>query len=144
MSLSPFQFNTPKLTELSFIINQNFVRDSSAPLPLSLHFNRNIIKNDGENTAIVELTLHMNVDRNDVKDESAPYWLNVKYGAQFIWESIVSEEAAQRFLNVNAPTLLLSYIRPIVAQMTAASPFPEYHLPFINMVELFEVENKGN
>ena len=37
-----------------------------------------------------------------------------------------------KLLNQNAPSLLLSYIRPIVVQITAASPFPTYNIPFMN------------
>lgn len=35
-------------------------------------------------------------------------------------------------MNVNAPALLYSYIRPVIAEMTGNSMFPRYNLPFMN------------
>ena len=39
------------------------------------------------------------------------------------------------YLNQNAPAVLLGYLRPIVAMITAASPFSAYNLPLINFRE---------
>ncbi|MEI3592754.1 MAG: hypothetical protein V8Q05_07985 [Lachnospiraceae bacterium] len=36
----------------------------------------------------------------------------------------------EKLLNQNAPSLLLGYLRPIISQITAASPYNAYNLPF--------------
>lgn len=46
---------------------------------------------------------------------------------------IAEGETVGECLNVNAPALLLSYMRPIVANITSSSIFPAYHLPFVNL-----------
>lgn len=38
----------------------------------------------------------------------------------------------EKLLNQNAPSLLLGYLRPIISQITAASPYNAYNLPFID------------
>ena len=38
-------------------------------------------------------------------------------------------------LNVNAPALLLGYMRPIVSSITNSSALPVYNIPFINFKE---------
>ena len=88
-----------------------------------------------DNEAVVELTLQIN-KQEDKLIERAPYWLEVKYGAMFEWKDGDDEKLIQNYLNINAPAMLLSYIRPVVAQLTSASPFGTYHVPFINMAEL--------
>ena len=46
-----------------------------------------------------------------------------------------AEEQQEKLLTQNAPALLLSYMRPLVASATAASPYPAYHLPFIDFTK---------
>lgn len=44
-------------------------------------------------------------------------------------------EISEAMLKCNAPALLLSYMRPIVANITNVSKFPVYNLPFVNFQE---------
>ena len=54
--------------------------------------------------------------------------------SDFKWEDL-DEKTVDSMLNLNAPALLLSYMRPIVANITNSSKFPTYNLPFINFKE---------
>lgn len=45
-----------------------------------------------------------------------------------------------RLLNQNAPSLLLSYLRPIVAQVTSASKYGTYNIPFVNFTKPMKAE----
>ena len=47
-----------------------------------------------------------------------------------------------RLLNQNAPSLLLSYLRPIVAQVTSASKNGTYKIPFVNFTKPMKAEIK--
>ena len=40
-----------------------------------------------------------------------------------------------KLLNQNAPSLLLSYLRPVIAQVTMASPYGAYNIPFIDFTK---------
>ena len=47
----------------------------------------------------------------------------------------LSDERVESMLKMNAPALLLGYMRPIVAGLTNSSNFATYNLPFINFKE---------
>lgn len=51
----------------------------------------------------------------------------------FRWDNEVENE--DLLLKQNAPALLFSYIRPIIATITASSKYPAYDLPFVNFTE---------
>ena len=64
-----------------------------------------------------------------------PFELEIKVASDFKWDDSLSDEKVEYMLNTNAPALLLSYMRPIVANITNASKIPAYNLPFINFVK---------
>lgn len=48
------------------------------------------------------------------------------------WKEKLDEEKVHKLLNQNAPSLLLSCLRPVISQLTAASPFGTVNIPFMN------------
>ena len=54
--------------------------------------------------------------------------------SDFEWEDM-DESMIDTMLHINAPALLLGYMRPIVATITNSSKYPVYNLPFINFNE---------
>ncbi len=133
MALSKFQFIRPMLMGVSF--ERNLDADFKENVVPAIHLQRYFGKHES-NSAIVELTLQLN-KKDDEVDKTAPYWLEVKYGAVFEWEAGTDKQEVASYLEINAPAMLLSYIRPVVAQLTAASPYGVYHVPLINMVEVY-------
>lgn len=129
-TVSKFQYKAPVLTETEFRINREYVKQKG-PIPINIHLQREVTPLENANKAIIELTVYLN--GNETKwDDDAPYWAKVKYGAQFEWDDNVTEEDIEKFLRTNAPALLIGYIRPVIAQLTAMSPFPVYTLPLID------------
>lgn len=57
-------------------------------------------------------------------------------GANFMWEEAIGEERAKQLLNINAPAVLLSYIRPMVSSMTNSSKYPALNIPFIDFTKV--------
>ena len=135
--VSNFQFEEPLLLEANFCLNPEYIPDASKEIQLDINFHRNISMEDGTKEAIVELTVRINKNEDSIK-ENCPYWMLVKYGAKFIWTEEYPPEIRDNFLEINAPSLLLGYIRPIISQLTAFSPYPVYNLPMINMNEIFK------
>ena len=43
-------------------------------------------------------------------------------------------------LEINAPSLLISYIRPLVALVTGSSKYPAWNIPFLDMRKTKEVK----
>ena len=138
MTESNFRFNPPYLTAMDFIINQSYQREKNEVVPVALYLQTNVNRNPEAPDAKVELTVKLNHDDigNSVPD--APFWITVSYSSKFAWENVIPEEMVERFLRVNAPTVLLSYIRPLVAQITSSSPFPTYNIPFLNLTKMQE------
>lgn len=128
MKKSNFQFLDPYIKELHFIENENFNRERNE-IPLENSFAVHVQKSQDENMAVVELSLKISSANNQ-----APFEMRIDLASTFLWENL-EDEKVDLLLNVNAPALLLAYIRPIVANITNSSRFPVYNLPFINFSE---------
>jgi len=127
MMTSDFQFSNPLLTAFDFRINREYNADAEeVDVALKISVSK---KRTGEREAIVELTVEIGE-----KDDSAPFYINATEGAFFKWEenAFNGEKDIDVLLDVNAPALLLSYLRPIVAGITTASKYASYNIPFIN------------
>ena len=62
-----------------------------------------------------------------------PFLLTAEMGAHFSWNSSEDEEMIHDLKKMNAPSLLISYIRPIVTVVTSASRFPALNIPFLDL-----------
>lgn len=132
---SDFKFLQPHLSALHFTENKNFDQyyndhpDQGDEL-LEAHpmMELEINKNENECKAYVVLTLKINV--ND-KREEVPYQLEISTASIFEWRNNISDKI-DILLQLNAPTLLLSYMRPIISLITNTSRFPSYDIPFID------------
>lgn len=128
MKPSKFQFLNPYLKEVYFVVNPDFhVNDGETEMQNS--FSVQIKRSENDNRANVELGLETNID-----NEKAPFKLRMKVASDFKWEDL-DDETVDAMLGLNAPALLLGYMRPIVANITNSSNFPAYNLPFINFKE---------
>lgn len=125
MKASNFQFLNPYLEEVHFEVNNDFDAERDK-MEIQNSFNVEVKRSASQNRAYVGLTLETNLN-----DENVPFKLQIKVASDFKWEDL-SEDAIESMLNFNAPALLLSYMRPIVANITNSSGFPAYNLPFIN------------
>ena len=92
-------------------------------------FNIQVARSKNENRANVKLTLETNAE-----NEKAPFKLRITMASDFKWEDM-DEKTVESMLKMNAPALLLGYMRPIVANITNSSNFPVYNLPFLNFKE---------
>ncbi|MEX5915103.1 hypothetical protein AXY40_08945 [Staphylococcus saprophyticus] len=127
------RFNDPVLNELSFKINKDFDKDTFEGLDnlkYDLTFKDTTVENSNEdkdeNTTVVVFTLR-------VGDEGAsyPFSFLIEYEAEFFWSKISGIEE-ESFLRINAASILYSYCRPIVHNITGLSEFPSLNLPFYN------------
>lgn len=128
MKSSKFQFLNPYLEEVKFKINPEFNADDGE-IKMHNSFEVSIKKYENKNKANVELLLETNLD-----NEKAPFKLSIRVASDFKWEDL-DKKTVDSMLNQNAPALLLSYMRPIVANITNSSNFPAYNLPFVSFKE---------
>ena len=131
MTISSFQFTQPLLTKANFEMRSSKEEIQSS---VDLHLHRSIVNIEGKNQALVELLVQLNKKENKEK-EDACFVCEVAMQSMFSWSEDVSEEQAKDLLEINAPATLLSYIRPIVASLTNASPVSVYNIPYINMLD---------
>ena len=130
MKESDLQFVNPYLESLYFDSNTDYIGCfEENDLAMQNVFSVNIKRKKNINKAHVALTLDINQDNMD-----APFMLHITVASDFIWQNM-HEEQIKKMLESNAPALLLSYMRPIVANVTNSSFFPAYNLPFINFLK---------
>lgn len=127
---SSFQFTNPVLLKVDFQVNENFSSSDDLSLPIQLQVQKNRSDPAGD-TATVKLAVTIGD-----KSSQMPYYLSAIMSANFKWEpEKYSQENLENLLQKNAPALLLSYIRPIIANITNASPYDVTNLPFFDFTQ---------
>lgn len=137
MRISKFQFQNPTLLALKFVVNEDYEQKELNEMKISTMVN--VSHQPEENSALVRLTLEVGEENNN-----SPFFVSVQEQADFLWEKDgdgISEEDLNHLLHQNAPALLVSYIRPIIASVTGNSPYPMFHLPYL---DLRQTQNEGN
>ena len=124
---SAFQFSNPSLMKMEFCINEDFESSQDKEVKIAVNMGFRIDRSKIDNSAKVSLTLEIGK-----KDASDPFYVCATEMAEFRWTDSLNAEMVEKLLNQNAPSLLLGYLRPIISQITAASPYNAYNLPFID------------
>ncbi|WP_440287115.1 protein-export chaperone SecB [Eshraghiella crossota] len=124
---SAFQFSNPSLTKMEFCINEEFESSQDKEVKIAVNMGVQIDRSATDNNARVSLTLEIGK-----KDSEDPFYVCATEMAEFRWSEALNNEMVEKMLNQNAPSLLLGYLRPIISQITAASPYNAYNLPFID------------
>lgn len=138
MEYSNISFTNPVVTETEFVDNVNFKNESES-IEMETKISRNF-QYDKENKSIVNVEMTVEIGE---KTNKVPFYIKVKMSANFKWESDeVGENQRSSFEKVNAPALLIGYIRPVVSYLTSLSKYPAYHIPFINFTDE-NMENKS-
>lgn len=127
---SYFQFEDPRIVRLDFHINEEFDREQFKGFEIENEVSNAVIEEGKE--ALVKLSICIG---NEKEKETVPFSVVIEMVGKFRMEEVVSEETFQTCLDVNAPSLLMSYARPIVTLVTAQAGFPAFNLPFVNFTE---------
>lgn len=129
MKKSSFQFSEPKLVNINFKINSEFIANNrTAKIKINFKVDKKVDL-DNRKAKIVLMC-----EIGDDKD--TPFYISAAEEAVFKWEDELSEdnELLNNLLNQNAPALLVSYIRPVIANVTNSSLCGAYNIPYINFV----------
>ncbi|MDD3745329.1 MAG: protein-export chaperone SecB [Anaerostipes sp.] len=91
-----------------------------------------------EQEATVFLSIKINADEVDYKNmedmsDDIPFVSNLVMNGVFFWDDDFTEEQIHELLKQTAPTLLLSYARPIFGNLISNARLPNMQIPFINM-----------
>lgn len=125
MEKSKFQFSNPRIVSLSYSLNEQELTNNKE-FRIKPEYSIKYAKVENKNEADVELQFQ-------IFNENAPspFNINAVIKGNFTWADI-SEKEVDKFLNVNAPSLLLSYLRPTIAYITNSSGLPQFNIPFLN------------
>ena len=124
---SAFQFTKPTLSAFDFEINEKFKGYPNQKIEFQTKISVTVQKNNYMPNAFVTIDFELGE-----KNDKCPFYIHAIEKAHFQWENNLDEETVKNLLNRNAPALLLSYLRPIVAQITSASMYGTYNIPFMN------------
>lgn len=128
MKASAFQFTNPSIIYIKFIENNGFQQKKNEDIEISAGIEIKQGKINGN-----ECSVNAIVTVGEESD-AVPFLIEIEITARFRWNLDEKERLnIDAFLEQNAPSLLISYVRPIIAMITDASHYPAYHLPFINM-----------
>lgn len=134
---SPFQFTTPVLSYLVFEQNEDFKIQPDKEVQTQIKMGVAVKKSNVSPEAAVSLTVEIGE-----KDEDSPFYIRAVESGNFRWGNELNNELVKRLLDQNAPTLLLSYLRPIIVQITAASPYGLQNIPFVNFAQFTETKQE--
>ena len=123
---SKFKFEKPILKRFSF--NENEAFEKKEELKIEIELERK------EKTGGVSVILKT-VNSNEI-----PFFIEIEMYSKFIWEEELTEEEIINALEINAPSLLISYIRPLVTLVTGSSKYPAWNIPFLDMRKTKEVK----
>lgn len=132
MEKSSFQFTNPILTGLIFEIHKEFQAQGKINLGINIESNvqqEETSEHSVENKAHVSVVIVIGS-----KDNESPFYIEAREEANFKWNKDSFDEGqVETLLKQNAVSLLIAYLRPIISQITAASPYPTYNLPYIDL-----------
>ena len=121
---SKFKFEKPILKRFSFNENEAFEKKEELKIEIELE------KKTGGVSVILKT-----VNSNEI-----PFFIEIEMYSKFIWEEELTKEEIINALEINAPSLLISYIRPLVALVTGSSKYPAWNIPFLDMRKTKEVK----
>lgn len=69
-------------------------------------------------------------------DDKSPFLIEGIMSAEFSWKDEIPKDMVEKLLKNNTNILLISYFRPVIANLTVQAGFPPFHLPFININDM--------
>lgn len=131
MKKSDLQFSNPHLEEIVFYTKE-ICENVEDDIPIEI--NIKVLRKENCNQAIVKF--HIAIGEFDMEKDESKYsiYFNATTSANFTWNDNISDNI-EKMLRINGGTVLLSYIRPIIASLTMQAGIQPLHLPFINFTE---------
>ena len=128
MKESFFKLRSQFTEEIIFKKNSDF-KDRKIKLKFS---HRLEIKNIDEGSSNVKLIFNIFTEE---ELEVSPFFISITQLGEFQYPSDLDKTDLENLLNINAPAVLLSYIRGIISQITAFSGYPALIIPLMNFTK---------
>lgn len=134
MKESKFQFTNPRLVSFTYQEKNNINNVDKFDMPCNS--NINVQKSITDNTALVSLMLIIGIP------DETPFTIAAEIKANFKWDDSFSDDMVDKMLKNNAASLLLSYLRPLIATLTNNTHFGPINIPFMDFRNSSESEAK--
>lgn len=125
MIKSGLQFKNPKMEKIFFELNKEY--DENEELSMDMDSEVQVKKNQDESEATIVMNLKLGFE-----GENAPFKIDIIASSDFRWSEDV-EFDIDKTLKVSGSTMLLSYIRPVVANLTMQAGLSPFHIPFLDL-----------
>lgn len=122
------QFKNPHINKIDFRVNDYEPDTDNMPISIEVECEINQI----EKEAIVTLDLYVGKINENNKIITS-FYFNGKISADFLWDEEI--ENPEKMLKISGGTVLLSYIRPMLANLTMQAGMKPLNLPFINFTK---------
>ena len=129
MKQSDLQFSDPRIEKIDFRICQEEIISDNLPISIEVETESNPYCKE----AIVTLNLLVGKVDKDNK-VTTPFYFNGVIVADFKWNNEIKNP--DNMLKISGGTVLLSYIRPILANLTMQAGLKPLNLPFINFAAM--------
>lgn len=106
--------------------NEKFTQKSEERIPVEFSLTPRVKRIKKEKKAVVSLELRL--FKKNTKD--FPIWARVKNQAEFEWDA--EDSRINILLETAAPAHLLSYMRPLISQLTTMSDLPALIIPLMD------------
>jgi preprotein translocase subunit SecB len=124
---SDFQLTRQRLISVSYEHNPKFEAKGSVDLDMDVQLQHSPV----EGKPAARLIMIFSIFKESPL-EAVPFKISATIQGDFSWAESVPPEDVQKLLAVNAPTVLMAYIRPIISQLTVFSGIPALVVPLIN------------
>ena len=128
MKESFFRLKSQFTEEIIFKKNSDF-KDRKIKLKVSHKLE---IKNIDETSSNVKLIFSIFTEEELVE---SPFFISITQLGEFQYPSNLDKTDLENLLNINAPAVLLSYIRGLISQITAFSGYPALIVPLMNFAK---------
>lgn len=129
MKQSDLQFSNPRIEKIDFRVNNNIGNSDNIPICIEVETNAA--------TDCQEAIVKLNLIVGEINEESGEVVTSIYFNgiilADFSWNDNI--ENAENMLKISGGTVLLSYIRPILANLTLQAGMKALNLPFINFTK---------
>ncbi|WDT64697.1 protein-export chaperone SecB [Companilactobacillus crustorum] len=135
---SILEFTEPVLKRLIFQPSSKSNKESPKNMNMKIVKDNSQIKEVGDyHSSNISLTI-TNLPDNQSKIEEQPFIIVISMTAKFKWPKDTPEEVENSFIKINGPSLILSYIRPVVSSVTGLSEFNTQNVPFIDFTNTID------
>ena len=136
--ISGFQMDAVKLIELSYGVNESFdYAKFKDGIDIKPELEIEINKHSKENCALVSLRLEV-FEKDSPSD---PMWIQAQNQAIFTWQNDFQGDVDSLLGSLGA-SHLLSFLRPLVSQLTTMSLYPALILPLMDVSDIKEKPKK--